>query len=32
MATKGPCLPHYAKDKGFIVTTDASTTGLGITL
>ena len=30
--TKGPCLAHYAKDKENIVTTDASTTGLGITI
>ena len=30
--TEGPCLAHYAKDKDNIVTTDASTTGLGITL
>ena len=29
--TEGPCLAHYAKDKDNIVTTDASTTGLGIT-
>ena len=32
MLTGGPCLAHYAKDKDTIVTTDASTTGLGITL
>ena len=32
MLTEGPCLAHYAKDKENIVTTDASTTGLGITL
>ena len=32
MLTEGPCLAHYAKDKNNIVTTDASTTGLGITL
>ena len=32
MQTEGPCLAHYAKDKNNIVTTDASTTGLGITL
>ena len=32
MLTEGPCLAHYAKDKHNIVTTDASTTGLGITL
>ena len=32
MLTEGPCLTHYAKDKDNIVTTDASTTGLGITL
>ena len=31
MLTEGPCLAHYAKDKDNIVTTDASTTGLGIT-
>ena len=30
--TEGPSLAHYAKDKDNIVTTDASTTGLGITL
>ena len=30
--TEGPCLAHYAKDKDIIVTTDASTTGLGLTL
>ena len=30
--TEGPCLAHYAKDKENIVATDASTTGLGITL
>ena len=30
--TEGPRLAHYAKDKDNIVTTDASTTGLGITL
>ena len=30
--TEGPCLAHYAKDKDNIVTTDASTTGLGLTL
>ena len=30
--TEGPCLAHYAKDKDNIVTTDVSTTGLGITL
>ena len=32
MLTKGPCLANYAKEKDNIVTTDASTTGLGITL
>ena len=32
MLTEGPCLAHYAKDKENIVTTDASTTGLGIAL
>ena len=32
MLTEGPCLAHYAKDKYIIVTTDASTTGLGITI
>ena len=32
MLTEGPCLAHYTKDKENIVTTDASTTGLGITL
>ena len=32
MLTEGPCLAHYAKDKDNIVTTDASTTGLGITI
>ena len=32
MLTEGPCLAHHAKDKDNIVTTDASTTGLGITL
>ena len=31
MLTEGPCLAHYAKEKDNIVTTDASTTGLGIT-
>ena len=30
--TEGSCLAHYAKDKENIVTTDASTSGLGITL
>ena len=30
--TKEPCLAHYAKDRENIVTTDASKTGLGITL
>ena len=32
MLTEGPCLAHHAKDKESIVTTDASTTGLGVTL
>ena len=32
MLTDKPCLAHYAKDKCNIVTTDASKTGLGITL
>ena len=32
MLTEGPCLAQYAKDKDNIVTTDTSTTGLGITL
>ena len=32
MLTEGPCLAHYAKEKDNIVTTDASTTGLIITL
>ena len=32
MLTEGPCLAHYTKEKDNIVTTDASTTGLGITL
>ena len=32
MLTEGPFLAHYAKDINNIVTTDASTTGLGITL
>ena len=32
MLTEGPCLAHYAEKKDNIVTTDASTTGLGITL
>ena len=32
MLTEGPCLADYAKDKENIVTTDASPTGLGITL
>ena len=30
--TEGPCLAHYAKDKDNMVTSDASKTGLGITL
>ena len=32
MLTEGPCLAPYAKDEENIVTTDASTTRLGITL
>ena len=32
MLTKEPCLAHYAKDRGNIVTTNASKTGLEITL
>ena len=32
MLTEGICFAHYAKEKDNIVTTDASTTGLGITL
>ena len=32
MLTEGPCLAHYAKDKDNILTTDASKTGLGVTL
>ena len=32
MLTEGPCLAHYAKNKDNMVTTDASKTGLGITL
>ena len=32
MLTGRQCLAHYAKDKDNIVATDASTTGLGITL
>ena len=32
MLTEGPCLAHDSKFKQNIVTTDASTTGLGITL
>ena len=32
MLTESSCLAHYAKDKENIVTTDASTTGLGFTL
>ena len=31
MLTKEPALAHYAKDRDYIVTTDASKTGLGIT-
>ena len=32
MLTEGPCLAHYAKDKDNMISTDASTTGLGTTL
>ena len=32
MLTESPCLAHYAKEKDNIVTTDASTIGLEITL
>ena len=32
MRTDKPCLAHYAEDKHKMVTTDASKTGLGITL
>ena len=32
MLTEKPCLAHYANDKCNMVTTDASKTGLGITL
>ena len=32
MLTEEPCMEHYAKDRENIVTTDASKTGLGITL
>ena len=32
MLTEKPCLAHYAKDKCNMVTTDASKTGLSITL
>ena len=32
MLIEEPCLVHYAKDRDNIVTTDASKTGLGITL
>ena len=32
MLTKGPCLAHNAKDEDNIVTTDASTTGMEITI
>ena len=32
MLTAGLCLAHHAKDKDNLVTTDASTTGLEITL
>ena len=32
LITEGPCLAHRAKEKETLVTTDASKTGLGITL
>ena len=32
MLTEGTCLAHYAKENNNIVSTDAGTTGLGITL
>ena len=32
IVTESPCLAHYKKDKDNMVTTDASKTGLGITL
>ena len=32
MLTEGPCLAHFAKEKDNIITTEAWTTGLGITL
>ena len=32
LKTENPCLGHYSKDKENLVTTDASKTGLGITL
>ena len=32
LLTEEPCLAHYAKDRDNIVTTDASKSGLGITL
>ena len=32
MLTEGLCLAHYAEEKNNMITTDASTTGLGITL
>ena len=32
LLTECPCIAHYAEDKEKIVTTDANTTGLGITL
>ena len=32
MLTEKLCLGHYAKDRGNLVTTDASKTGFGITL
>ena len=32
MLTEGPWLAYYAKDEDNVVTTDANTSGLGITL
>ena len=32
MLTEGSCLTHFEKDKDNTVTTDSSTTGLGLTL
>ena len=32
MLTEEPALAHYTKDKNKIITTDASKTGLGITV